>query len=186
MGDSLNIMLLYLWIWMLLLSNDTRPLAAVRRDPAGGRSSISIGYQYLTSTPSLLRYVSTWTSSFNCKKKQNTRMNKNKWLYSNSSEKEKEKISIVLTESTSSTTPCKPKVFNIPLIANLGSAVPTVPLLVLLLSGQRMTTVRPEKKKMIRRKKSNCIFTSWLQLAVTLLVCVFGPKQRFICDSAFI
>lgn len=54
----------YLWIWMLLLSNDTKPLAAVRRDPAGGRSSISIGYQYLTSTPSLRRYVSTCTSSF--------------------------------------------------------------------------------------------------------------------------
>lgn len=45
----------YLWIWMLLLSRDTKPLAAVRRDPAGGRSSISIGYQYLTSTPSLRR-----------------------------------------------------------------------------------------------------------------------------------
>lgn len=54
----------YLWIWMLLLSKDTRPLAAVLREPAGGRSNISMGYQYRTSTPSLRRYVSTWTSSF--------------------------------------------------------------------------------------------------------------------------
>lgn len=28
---------------------------------------MSMGYQYLTKTPSLLRYVSTWTSSFTCK-----------------------------------------------------------------------------------------------------------------------
>lgn len=54
-----------------------------------------------------------------------------------------EASSFVLTESTSSTTPCKPKVFNMPRIANFGRAVPPVVLLVLLLSGQRMTTVKP-------------------------------------------
>jgi hypothetical protein len=52
-----------------------------------------------------------------------------------------------LTESTSRTTPCRPKVFNIPRMANLGRAVPPVVLLVLLLSGQRMTTVKPETRK---------------------------------------
>lgn len=55
-------------------------------------------------------------------------------------------VSVVLTESTSSTTPCKPKVFNMPRMANLGKAVPPVVVLVLLLSGQRMTTVKPESK----------------------------------------
>ncbi len=58
-----------------------------------------------------------------------------------------EASSFVLTESTSSTTPCKPKVFNMPRIANFGSAVPPVVLLVLLLSGQRMTTVKPVLNK---------------------------------------
>lgn len=55
----------------------------------------------------------------------------------------------ILTESTSSTTPCKPKVFNMPLMANFGSAVPPVVLLVLLLSGHRMTTVKPVLKQYI-------------------------------------
>lgn len=138
----------YLCIWMLLLSNETKPFAAVRRDPAGGRSSISIGYQYLTSTPSLRRYVSTWTSSF-------TLTNTHKqvslpiclmWM------KKCKSWSIILTESTSNTTPCKPNVFNMPRIANFGSAVPPVELLVLLLSGQRMTTVNPvlERKVIIK------------------------------------
>lgn len=60
---KLSLKMHYRWIWMLLLSRDTRPFAAALRDPAGGLSSISMGYQYRTNTPSLRRYVSTWTSS---------------------------------------------------------------------------------------------------------------------------
>ena len=46
------------------------PVILDLRNPWGGLSNMSIGYQKRTKTPSVRKYVSTCTSSFCCLKKR--------------------------------------------------------------------------------------------------------------------
>lgn len=110
---------------------------------------MSIGYQYLTRTPSLRRYVSTCTSSFTWKDKVRCCPRCLAWGVIPAAQKFPPGFNgdSLLAESTSRTTPCSPKVFSIPRMANLGRAVATALVATLLLSGQRVTTVRPGRRR---------------------------------------
>lgn len=82
----------------------------------------------------------------------------------------------LLTESTSRTTPWRPNVFSIPRIANLGNAVPTALLVTLLLSGERVTTVRPGQKET----------TQFLRYSIFLRLTIYTVDPKYQSPLAFI